>query len=310
MSLKIIIGSACKELGTKVLERMSQPATATVLECFPDGEFHVELLDPVRGGDVFLLQSTCPPVHDNLQELLLLSDACRRAGAVRITAVVPYFAYARQDRRTGGRQPIGARLMADLLVTSGVARVVAIDLHNAALEAAFSVPMEHLTAVPLLAEAAKPVPSGAVVVAPDLGAVKLAERYAGIWGLPMAVVHKIRLSGSEVKVRRIVGDVANREAIIVDDMISTGATIEAAARAVVEHGATRAQVVATHGLFVGEADRKLHSLPLDAVLTTDSVVPPTLSTDLHVRRASLDGLVAEAISRLHAERSLAAFRAG
>ena len=186
--------------------------TQRILERFPDGELHIELQESVRGHEVYLVQPTCPPVDEHLLELLLLADACRRAGAIHLTAVIPYFGYARQDRRAHGREPLSARLIADLLVSSGIQRLVAVDLHSQGVESAFAIPVEHVSAVPLLAEAVRfSVSRNAVIVSPDLGAVKMAERYARILDLPVAIVHKTRLSGAEVAVQRIVGDVRGKE---------------------------------------------------------------------------------------------------
>jgi ribose-phosphate pyrophosphokinase len=193
MNLTILSGSANQPLATRVAERLGP--WPCLIERFPDGELHVAVQASVRGRDVYLLQPTGPPVHDHLLELLLLADACRRAGAARLTAVVPYVGYARQDRRAGGREAVGARLVATLIGASGLQRVVAVDLHSPALEGVFDVPLEHLSAVPLLAEAVRPaLADDAVVVAPDLGAAKRAERYAGRLGRPVAIVHKARLS--------------------------------------------------------------------------------------------------------------------
>jgi ribose-phosphate pyrophosphokinase len=213
---------------------------------------------------VYVIQATSPPVDTHLLELLFLADACRRAGAAQITAMVPYFGYARQDRRARGREAVGARLVAELLGSSGLHRLVAVDLHTVALEGVFPIPLEHLSAVPLLVEAVRPwVTDNTVIVTPDLGAVKLAERYATALQRPLAIVHKTRLSGADVRVERIVGEVHGRVPIIVDDMISTGGTIAAASQALLAAGcAPPVMVVTTHGLLVGPAVERLRSIPL------------------------------------------------
>ena len=228
----IFSGSGGLSLAGAVAGQLELQLGKRDLERFPDGECHVRVLESVRGQDVYFVVSTGPPVEANLVELLLLSDACRRAGAARLTAVIPYFGYARQDRRASGRESVGARLIADLLEAGGLDRVVTIDLHSPALEGFFSLPIEHLTAVPLLAEALghSGVGANGVVVAPDLGAARLADRYAKLLELPVAIVHKTRISGREVAVHGVSGDVEGRQPLIVDDMISTGGTIEAAAR--------------------------------------------------------------------------------
>jgi ribose-phosphate pyrophosphokinase len=259
----------------------------------------------VRGRDVYLVQPTGPPVDEHLMELLMLADASRRAGAARVTAVMPYFGYARQDRRAHGREPVGARLVADLIRTAGIERVVAIDLHSAALEGFFSMPLEHLSAVPTLAEAARAlVGLDAVIVAPDLGAAKLADRYADLLDLPVAIVHKARISGEQVRVRRITGDVLDRQPIVVDDMISTGGTIEAAATALLAAGAApEIMVVATHALLVGAAEERLARAGVRRLIATDSV-PPTAGGRLPRETVSVAWLLADAISRLHRDLSL------
>jgi ribose-phosphate pyrophosphokinase len=279
---------------------------AAGIERFPDGELHIEVRESVRGHDVFLLQPTSPPFEAHFFELVLLADACRRAGAGRLTAVIPYFGYARQDRRARGREPVGARVVADLLAAAGFARVVAVDLHSAALEGMFPVPLEHVSAVPALADGLRGAPATGVVVAPDLGAVHLADRFARRLGLPVAVVHKIRLSGTEVAVRAVTGEVRGRTPIIVDDMISTGGTIVAAHSALGEAGCLTKEitVATTHGLLVANAAERLAGLGLGRLMVTDSVlqperpVPPT-------QVVGLAPLLSDAIRRLHEGHSLA-----
>jgi ribose-phosphate pyrophosphokinase len=305
MPLVLFSGSANLPLARAVAGKLGSRLGHRVLQRFPDGELHVALEEPVRGHDVYLIQPTSPPVDGHLLELFLLADACRRAGAAHVTAVVPYLGYARQDRRGRSGEPVGARVIADLIGAAGVGRVVAVDLHSAALEGFFSMPLEHLTAVPLLADAAKAsVGEQAVVVAPDLGAVKLAERYARILNQPVATVHKVRVSGAEVSVRGVVGEVRGRAPLIVDDMISTGGTIEAAVGALLAAGcAPEITVAATHALLVGPAIERLRALPVRRFVVTDSVaLPPDLPLPLEV--AELGPLLAEAVDALHSGRPL------
>ena len=275
-----------------------------LLEHFPDGETQVRIREDVRGDDVYIVQPTGPPVGEHLLELLLLADACRRAGAERVTAVVPYFGYARQDRRTHVGEPLSARLIAELIQAGGLARVVAVDLHTPSIEGCFAVPVEHLSAVDLLAETIRPgVGREAVIVSPDLGAVKLGERYAALLGLPVATVHKTRLSGTDVSVRAIVGEVRGRTPIVIDDMISTGGTVAAAVGAVLEAGAVpNVIVVVSHALLVGPAGERLARLPIRRLVATDSLrldTPPGLPLE----RVSLAPLLAEAVDRVHGRRS-------
>jgi len=306
MTLAIFAGSANPALAEGIAVALGVSLGQRIIERYPDGELHVELLESVRGRDVYLIQPTAPPVEERLIELLLLADACYRAGASRLTAVVPYFGYARQDRRVSGRQPVGVRVVADLIGTSAVERVVAVDLHSAAVEAALPVPLEHLSAVRLLAEAARE-PDGVdrVVVAPDLGATKRAEQYATLLDLPVAIVHKTRLGGDSVIVRRITGEVRDRSPLVVDDMISTGGTIEAAVDAVLQAGGRPdVTVVATHALLVGPALDRLGRLPLRRIIVTDSVGLPDVLTPVH-DVVSLAPLLATTTARLHSRESLA-----
>jgi len=305
MNPVIFVGSANLPLAAAIAERMGLTLGSRGLTRFADSELHIEVQESVRGLDVYLIQPTSPPVHEHLFDLFMLADACRRAGAARLTAVIPYFGYARQDRRATGRDPVGARLVADLLNTSHIERVVALDLHSVALEGFFPFPLEHLSAIPILAQAcAASAPAEAVIVAPDLGAVKLAERYARMLHMPIAVVNKTRISGEEVEAREIVGDVRGRPILIVDDMISTGGTITAAVNLVKAAGAkSEVTVAATHGLFVGPARERLRVLGVKNFIVTDSVA---LAADLHlpVKVVSVAPLLAEALRRLHANRSL------
>ena len=307
MTLKIISGSANLALAADVAARLNRELTPRLLQRFPDGELHVEIQETVRGQDVYLLQPTGPPVDQHLFELLLMADACRRAGAQRLTAVIPYFGYARQDRRAHGREPVSARLVADLIRTSSIERVVTVDLHSRAVESAFALPLEQLSAVSMLAEAVRPaVNHNSVIVSPDLGAAKMAEHYANILDLPVAIIHKTRISGEQVQVRRIIGDVRDKEVLLVDDMISTGGTIEKAIQALLEAGCSSSgiKVLAIHGLLVASAPARLGSLDIERLYVSDSLPPPK-QFPVPLQVVSLAPLLAEAIHRLNENESLA-----
>jgi ribose-phosphate pyrophosphokinase len=296
----LIAGSANPGLADGIAHELACPLASARIERFPDREVHVQLLDSPRGRDVFLIQPTSPPPDDNLFELLALADACRRGNAARVTAVVPYYGYARQDRRAQGFEAVTARLVADLMVAGGIQRVVALDLHTDAIEGFFAVPVERLSAVPILAQAIRRVrPDNGVVVSPDLGAAKLAESYGRLLDLPVAIVHKTRMGPEAVTVSRVTGEVSGRIPVIIDDMISTGGTIEAAAQAVAGAGAEREGLIvaASHGLFVGGCVERLVRLNLRHLFVTDSIGNQSVP-GLAVEAVSTAAILADAIRRL------------
>jgi ribose-phosphate pyrophosphokinase len=299
MDPAVLVGDAQPELGAAIAHSLGVEPVARTCRRFPDGELEVVVVGAVRHRDLFVVQSTGAPAGEHLMELLLLADAALGAGARSVSAVIPYFGYARQDRREREGEPIGVRVAARLLATVRFRHIVAVDLHSRAIEGYLEPPAEHLTAAPLLAGALRRhLPDRAVVVSPDLGAVKLAERYASALGVPMAVVHKKRLSGAEVAAHAVMGEVRDRVPILVDDMISTGGTIDQATRAVRAAGASpELYLAATHGLLVGEARSLLARLGVNRLVTTDSVrVPAPLS--FASETVSLAPLLADAIRRL------------
>lgn len=305
MRLSLLAGLGNLPLAQGVARALGVSLADCELSRFPDGEMHVEIRETVRDADVYLLQPTVPPIEANLLQLLLLADACRRSGAMRVTAVMPYFGYARQDRRATGREAVGARVIAETLRSAGIDRVVAVHLHTAGLEAVFSIPLEHLSAMPVLSAALASLPRGpGVVVAPDAGAIKLAQHWARVLNIPAAVVHKIRVGGELVETHGLAGEVRGRRPLIVDDMISTGGTVAAAIAVLLEAGAVPEVVVAaTHGLFVGSAVERLAALPITHLVVTDTV-SNTTPVGLAVQRVSVAPLIADAITRLHQGRSL------
>lgn len=301
--LKLLAGSSNVALATRIAETIGIELGSCYVSPFPDGELQVDIRTEVRGDDVYLLQSTGPPPHDHLVELCLLADACRRAGAGRITAVVPYLVYARQDRRTAPGEPISIRVIADLVAASGVERLVVVDPHTPDVEAIFDIPVLSTTAVPVLASAlAAEVKGDVVVVAPDLGAVKLAEQYASELDQPVAIIRKTRVSGEEVEVKAVIGDVRDRTPVIVDDIVSTGGTIVTAIGALLDAGcAPEVLVAATHGLLVDL--ERFDGVPLRQLVVSDSVPPPS-KLPFPNKVVTIAGLLGETIQRLHRERAL------
>ncbi|NEW43284.1 ribose-phosphate diphosphokinase [Nocardia cyriacigeorgica] len=293
--VRIVGGSTGAALAPAVAELLDVRITDYTMGRYPDGELQPRV-EHLGGQDVYIVQSTSPPVGEHLMELLLLIDACRRAGAARVTAVVPYFGYARQDQRELAGQALGARVAADAIANAGADRLVVVDPHTPALEAVCSIPVETLSAVPLLAHHIAPAWTEAVVVAPDLGAAELAERYAKAMRESVAVVRKFRVNETNVVAREILGDVIGHRAVIVDDMICSGATIEAT-MGLIRHNAADIAVAATHGPLTTEAVERLSRLGLRRIVVTDSVVLPNAASTYEV--CTLAPLLAEAIDRLH-----------
>lgn len=306
-SATVFAASASGDLARSIAEHHDLAFSHCTTARFPDGEVSVVLDEPVRNREVIILQATSAPVNDHLMELLALVDACRRAAAARIVAVIPYFGYARSDRRDGRRTPIAASLVAALLQTAGVDHVVTLDIHTPAIEGFFHVPVDNITAAPVLASALREwATPDSVVVAPDLGGVKLASRYASLLDLPTAVCHKQRISPREVSVTHITGDVRGRPCVIVDDMISTGTTIEQSVRALLHGGALpEITVAATHAVFVAGAVEKLTHAGVRHLVVSDSIPYATApATSLRPTVVSVAPLLADAIDRLIEGRSL------
>jgi ribose-phosphate pyrophosphokinase len=301
----ILAGSANPRLAVAIARELGVQVGACTLDRFPDGEVMVQLNEPVRHKEIFIVQPTSPPVNDHLIELLAIADACRRASAGNITAVVPYFGYARADKRHGRREPITGRVVADLLEAVGIAHVVAVDLHTRQIEGFFHVPVDSLTAVPSLCQAlAHHVSSDLVIVSTDVGRIEMAASYAQCFDLPVTVLHKRRDSGSQTEVTRIVGDVEGRPCLIVDDIISTGATLAESIRVLLSAGARpEIMIAATHGPLLTSAREKLCHPAVREILVTDTVSGPERDWP-RLRVISVAPLIARAITPLLADGSL------
>jgi ribose-phosphate pyrophosphokinase len=301
----IFSGTANPALAQSIADELGTQVGNCVLERYPTGEVAVQILESVRRKEVLLMQPTSPPTNDHLIELFALADACHRAGSARIIAIVPFFGYGRADRRHGRREPIMARVVADLLEAVAIDHVVMVDPHTAQTEGFFHVPVDSLTAVPMLCCALRGhLPLGIVIVAPDAGRVEMANRYAQCLGAPVVVLHKRRISATETEVTHMAGEVSGRPCLIVDDMISTGATIAESIRALLKAGAQPGfTVAATHGLLVEDARGKLSHPAVREVLVTDTVDVRGKEWP-RLRTISIAPLLAAAVRRLVADRSL------
>lgn len=306
----VIAGSASQRLARDIAKFRGFTQVGVELTRFPDTEIHVRLQESVRGHDAYIIQSTCAPVNENIVELLVLIDTLSRASAGRITVIMPYYGYARQDRKSTGREPITAKLVANLIDAAGANRVLAIDLHSPAIQGFFDIGMDHLTAIPLLANAVRgTIPPDSVIVSPDTGGVKRADVFASQLHLPIAILHKRRADGENVEIAAVIGDVRDRTPIIVDDIIATGGTILEAVDTLLRAGARPdVRVVATHGVFAGTAAQRLAHPAITQIVVTDSIALPdglreTLPT---LEVVSIAELLGDAIFRLHNGLSLSA----
>jgi ribose-phosphate pyrophosphokinase len=301
--LRVFSGTAHDQLAKDICAHMGIPLGEATLEPFPDGEINLKVECDVRGADVFVVQPTCPPVHDNLFKLLSFADCLRRASADRITAVIPYFGYARKDRKDEGRVPINAKLVANLIVAAGVNRVVAVDLHAAQIQGFFDIPVDHLYARPVIMDhIVKFGLDDLVILSPDVGGVKLARAYAKDLGCDIAIVDKRRLSGDTTVVENVVGSVKGRDVVIIDDMVATGGSIADAARIARERGGKRIFIVATHAVLAGNAVQKLNASPAEKIVFTDTI--PKRQDLERCDIASMAPLLARAIDRIHRNESV------
>ncbi len=308
--MKLFAGNAVPELAQKVADRLYTKLGNASVGRFSDGEISVEIHENVRGSDVFIIQSTCAPTNDNLMELIVMIDAFRRASAGRITAVIPYFGYARQDRRVrSARVPITARVVADFLSSVGVDRVLTVDLHAEQIQGFFDVPVDNAFGTPiLLDDMFKRDFTDPVVVSPDIGGVVRARATAKLLNdSDLAIIDKRRPKANVAQVMNIIGDVKDRDCIIVDDMIDTGGTLAKAAEALKQHGAKRVYAYATHAIFSGNAAKNLEESVIDEIIVTDSIpFSPAIKKLDKVKLLTLSDMLAETIRRISNEESISA----
>jgi len=309
--IKLFAGNATPELAKKISERLYTSLSDAIVGRFSDGEIQIQINENVRGSDVFIVQSTCAPTNDNLMELVVMIDALRRASAGRITAVVPYFGYARQDRRVrSSRVPITAKVVADILSNVGVDRVLTCDLHAEQIQGIFDVPVDNVFGSPVLLDdiLKKTDLENPIVVSPDIGGVVRARAVAKLLNdTDMAIIDKRRPRANVSQVMHIIGDVADRDCILVDDMIDTGGTLCKAAEALKERGAKRVFAYATHAVFSGSAPKNIASPALDEIVVTDTIpLRPEIIALNKVRVLTLSGMLAEAIRRISNEESISA----
>ncbi|MDF1564201.1 MAG: ribose-phosphate pyrophosphokinase [Deltaproteobacteria bacterium] len=305
---KVFAGNSNPSLAKEVCAYLDRPLSRAEVQRFSDGEISIEITDNVRGTDVFIVQSTSAQANDHLMELLIMMDACRRASAGSITAVIPYYGYARQDRKVRPRTPITASLVAQLLETAGADRVVSLDMHAGQIQGFFKVPFDHLFAMPVLLDHMRKRfedPANVVIVSPDAGGVERARAYSKRLGCSIAIVDKRRVKANVAEVLHVIGEVEGKTAVLLDDMIDTAGTLTHAAKALKEHGAQRVFSYASHGVLSGPAISRIQESEIEEVIITDTI-PLTAEARAcdKIQVLSVAWLLGEAIRRIHAADSL------
>ncbi len=304
--IQILTGNANRELARRVSEYIGIPLTDTTVTTFSDGELMVQINENVRGSDIFVIQPTCTPVSNNIMELLLVIDALKRASASRITAVIPYYGYGRQDRKVQPRVPISSKLVADLLTAAGTNRVLTIDLHAGQIQGFFNIPVDHLYAAPVLYDFLKKCEfNELVIVSPDAGGVERARSFARRLNASLAIIDKRREVANVSKVMHVIGDVRGKDAIILDDMIDTAGTTTQAAQALIDGGARRVMAACTHAVLSGPAIERINASPLEKVIATDTIpLREKMAICSKLEVLSISKLLGEAIKRIHDESSV------
>ena len=307
-SIEVICGNSNRPLAEAVVKELGLPLSDAEVGKFSDGEINVTLPHTVRGKDVFIIQSTSAPVNDNLMELLILIDACKRASAGRITAVMPYFGYARQDRKARPRDPITAKLVADIITSAGANRVMTMDLHAAQIQGFFEIPVDHLYGAPLLAKYyKKKMDENWVVVSPDVGSVSRARNFASRVNAPLAIVDKRRPKANAIEVMNVIGDVEGKTCLMVDDMIDTAGTIVQGAEALMKNGAKEVYACCTHGVLSGPALDRLTASPIKEILVLDTInVAEAAAKCPKIKIMPVAKYIAKAITTIYSDTSLSA----
>lgn len=303
--LKVFTGNSNKELVQKICKQLKTPLGKSVVKSFSDGEINVEIDESVRGMDVFVIQSISAPINDNLMELLILIDALKRASAERITAVLPYYGYARQDRKVLPRAPISAKLVADLITTAGASRILTVDLHAGQIQGFFNIPVDHLFASPVLLNYLKHLKNDIVIVSPDAGGVERARAYAKRLNSSLAIIDKRREAPNVSQVMNIIGDVSEMVAVLVDDMVDTGGTLVRAAYALMDKGAKAVYACCTHPILSGQAVEVLMESPIVEMIVTDTIpLREEAEKCPKIKVFSISSLLADAIRRIYKDESV------
>lgn len=303
--IKVLTGNANRALVKDICRELGINLSRSDVTHFSDGEININIAETVRGADVFIIQSTSSPVNDNLMEVLILIDACKRASAGRINVVLPYYGYARQDRKTKAREPITAKLVADLLTTAGADRVVTLDLHAGQIQGYFDIPVDHLSAIPILANYFKGlVGENTVIVSPDLGGVTRARTFANILDLPIAIIEKRRPKANVSEVMNVIGDIADKDVILVDDIIDTAGTICKAASVLKSFGAKKVYGCATHGVLSGPAIERIAESELEKFIITDTIRLHESCRIDKIEVVSVANILAKAIRRINENESI------
>ncbi|OGP70807.1 MAG: phosphoribosylpyrophosphate synthetase [Deltaproteobacteria bacterium RBG_16_50_11] len=303
--LKIFTGNSNIELVNKIAEHLGTPIGKSSVKNFSDGEINAEIDESVRGMDVFVIQSICAPVNNNLMELLILIDALKRASAERITAVLPYYGYARQDRKVSPRAPISAKLVADLITAAGASRVLTVDLHAGQIQGFFNIPVDHLFAAPVLLEHLKKIKNDVVIVSPDAGGVERARAYAKRLNSSLAIIDKRREAPNVSQVMNIIGDVKGYVAVLVDDLVDTGGSLVRAAYALMENGAKAVYACCTHPVLSGKAIEVIAESPIKEMVVTDTIpLREEARKSSKIKVFSVSGILADAIQRIYKDESV------